>query len=92
MNLEEILVSRYNYTEDEAALTAQDLRSMDSESTDILHAMLQGQDVSGFACGDYSVGFLMEEKGLNIIAAILSIDELKKDYKNYSKILEAGNK
>ena len=92
MNLEEILVDQYNYTEGEASLTAQDLGSMDSESTDILYAALQGQDVSDFACGDYSVGFLVEEKGLNIISAILSIDELKKDYKNYSKILEAGNK
>lgn len=92
MSLEEILVDRYNYSEDEAAITAQDLGSMDSESTDMLHVALQGQDVSGFACGDYSVGFLMEKKGLNIIAAILSIDELKKDYKNFSKILEAGNK
>ena len=84
-----ILISDYGFTEHEAALTNTDLNNMDAESIAILEKLLNGENIDNFAYRDISIGCLIEKYKLSIIAAILSIDMLKKDYDGFIKILNS---
>ena len=82
-----ILTSKYDYTEYEAVLTNTDLNNMDVESIIVLEGFFNGKNADCYSFRDVSVKLLIEEYNLSPIAAILSIDKLKKDYNGYMKIL-----
>lgn len=84
------LISDYGFTEYEAALTNTDLNNMDTECLTALENLFNGENIDSFSYRDISVGILVEKYKLSIIAAILSIDMLKKDYDGFIKILNSN--
>ena len=88
----ELLISQYEYTENEAEVTSADLNEMDAESKEKLLELLDGKDITGYSYIDYSIGSLIENYKLNPIASLLTISELKKDYDLFSKMLKRGFK
>ncbi len=84
-----ILISDYGFTEHEANLTNIDLNNMTEECIEILEKLFKGENIDSFAHRDISVGLLVEKYKLSIIAAVLSIDMLKKDYDGFIKVLNS---
>lgn len=86
------LSEQLGYAPYEVEITMEDLEAATPESRKMVLKLIDGMDVSHYSCGDYSVGKLMSEKGLNAIASILAIDNLKKDYDRYARLLQRPNK
>ena len=86
----EILISQYGFSEYEAKLTNIDLNNMDAESIAILEKLIDGENVSTYACCDINVEVLVEKYKLSVIAAILSVDMLKRDYDGFIKVLNSN--
>ena len=86
----DLLISQYGFSKYEAELTNIDLNNMDAESVAVLEKLIDGEDVSTYACRDINVGLLVEKYKLSIIAAVLSVDMLKKDYDGFIKVLNSN--
>lgn len=87
-----ILIKEYGYTPYEAELTTEDIQEMDEESKNALDMFLSGQDITTYGYGEYTVETLMCNYSMNEIAALISISELKRDYKGFSDMLRMGTK
>lgn len=85
-----ILISDYGFSDYEATLTNIDLNNMDEDSISILEKLLNGDDISNYSYRDISIGTLVKEYNLSVIAAILSINMLKKDYDGFIKVLNSN--
>ena len=85
MDYKKILMEKFGYKDYEADLTVEDIVEMDEESKKVLQEYFDGNDVFNYSCGDFSVKKLHDKYGFNIIASILSIANLKKDYIKFSK-------
>ena len=92
MDYKKILMEKFGYKNYEADLTVEDIVEMDEESKKVLQEYFDGNDVFNYSCGDFSVKKLHDKYGFNIIASILSIANLKKDYIKFSKLYNSGIK
>ena len=92
MDYKTILMERFGYKEYEADLTVEDIAEMDEESKIVLDKYFKGDDVSEYACKEFSVKLLHTMYGFNIIASILAISNLKQDYDEFSKLYNSGIK
>ena len=92
MDYRSILINRFGYKEYEADLTVEDINEMDEESKNILENYFSDKDVTNYSCGDFSVKKLHDEFGFNVIASILAISNLKKDYNKFSAMYSSGIK
>lgn len=92
MNYKAILMERFGYKEYEAELTIEDINEMDEESKEMLKKYFAGNDIWEYACGDFSVYKLHNNYGFNVIASILAISNLKKDYNLFSQMYNSGIK
>lgn len=81
--VEKFLSDKLGYEQYEIDITLEDIGKMDEESQLILERYIDGEDVSDYSEGEYSVGKLIKEKGFNVVAAIISIANLKVDYDKY---------
>lgn len=84
--LEKFLIDELEYEPYEVEITIEDIRNMDEETQDIIEKYIDGECVKNYSYRYYSVEKLMNEKGFNAIAAIISIGYLKKDYDKYSEL------
>lgn len=92
MDYKKILMEKFGYKEYEADLTVEDIYGMDDESKSVLQKYFEGHDVLEYSCRDFSVRKLHDEYGFNVIASILSIANLKKDYIKFSNLYNSGIK
>ena len=92
MDYRSILINRFGYKEYEADLTVEDINEMDEESKNILENYFSDKGVMNYSCGDFSVKKLHDEFGFNVIASILAISNLKKDYNKFSAMYSSGIK
>lgn len=84
--LEQFLINELGYEPFEVEITVEDIRGLDEETQKIIERYIDGENVISYSFRDYSVERLMNEKGFNTIAAIISIGCLKKDYEKYSEL------
>lgn len=80
------LKDELGYSEFEIGITLEELESIDQESYSMIEALLDDQDISGYAYRDYSVGSLVLDKGFNLVSAVIAISDLKDDYEYYSEL------
>ncbi|MCR5111643.1 MAG: hypothetical protein K6B38_12205 [Ruminococcus sp.] len=90
--LERYLSDTLKYEKFEIDLIIEDVKAADSESRQIIDALIDGKDVSGYSYRDYSVKRLCKENKFNTLAAVLAVSCLKKDYDKYSRIYSKGIK
>lgn len=81
--VEKFLSEKLGYEQYEIDITLEDIEKMDEESQSVLERYIDGEDVSEYSEGDYSVGRLIKDKGFNVVAAIISISNLKVNYEKY---------
>ena len=92
MDYKLILMEQFGYKEYEADLTIEDISMLDDESKEILDKFFNGATVGEYACGDFSVEKLNNEYGFNVIAAVIAISNLKKNYAEFSRLYSSGIK
>lgn len=85
-NIENFLIEQLHYEQYEVEITIEDIHNADSESQQVVEEYIRGQDVSNYGYGQYTVERLVNEKGFNTVAAILSIANLKKDYNKFDAL------
>ena len=84
--LEKFLIDELEYEQYEVEIIIEDIQNLDEESQDIIEKYIDGKCVKNYSYKDYSVERLMNEKGFNTIASIISIGNLKRDYDKYSEL------
>ena len=89
----EILIKRYHYPKDIAEKTVFDLEAMDDECKEYFERYMEVEELEKdlFYKG-YSVKELMKEYQMMFPAAVIFISNLKKDYDEYSALLNIGIK
>ena len=92
IDIEGFLANILHYEPFEIEITMEDIQSADEESKSVIEQYIQGADISEYGYRYFTVKKLMEEKGFNAIAAILSISNLKKDYTKYVALYERAIK
>ena len=86
IDIKGFLADSLHYEPFEIEITMEDIQSADEESKAAIEKYVQGVDISEYGYQSFTVKKLMEEKGFNAIAAILSISNLKKDYSKYAEL------
>lgn len=87
-----ILIEKCGYSAFGAESTANRILDMDKECLEAFSLWNETGEINNLECGRYTVSKLIDEYGLQIPAAFLTISDLKEDYDFMSKILEDGNK
>ena len=77
------LSEELGYEPYEVDITIEDIEKVDQESLSKIVAFISGENVLDYSYQDYSVAKLVNEKGFNVIASIIAISNLKKDYDYY---------
>jgi len=90
--IKEILIEKCEYSEFSAGLTANRILNMDEECMKAFISWNETGKIEDLECGNYTVNKLINEYGLMIPAAFLTISDLKNNYDYAAQILERGNK
>ena len=81
--IKKYLSEELGYEPYEVDITIEDIEKVDQESLSKIVAYISGENVLDYSYQDYSVAKLVNEKGFNVIASIIAISNLKKDYDYY---------
>lgn len=81
--IKKYLSEELGYEPYEIDITIEDIEKVDQESLSKIVAFISGENVLDYSYQDYSVAKLVNEKGFNVIASIIAISNLKKDYDYY---------
>lgn len=81
--IKKYLSEELGYEPYEVDITIEDIEKVDQESLSKIVAFISGENVLDYSYQDYSVAKLVNEKGFNVIASIIAISNLKKDYDYY---------
>lgn len=89
----EILITQYHYSEDIAERTVFDLENMDDDCKEYFNQYVDAEEPkSDLIYQEYSVKMLMYEYEMLFPSAVIYLSKLKKDYENYSALLNMGIK
>ena len=86
VEIRRFLREKLEYEQYEIDITIEDIGKVDQDSLAKIMEYVSGNDVSDYGCRDYTVERLVKEKGFNVIASIIAISNLKKDYEHYSEL------
>ena len=81
--IKKYLSEELGYEPYEVDITIEDIEKVDQESLSKIVAFISGENILDYSYRDYSVAKLVNEKGFNVIASIIAISNLKKDYDYY---------
>lgn len=90
--IKEILIEKCEYSEFSASFTAKRILNMDEDCMKAFILWDETGEIENLECGNYTVNKLINEYGLMIPAAFLTISDLKSNYDYAVQILERGNK
>lgn len=74
------------YESYEVDITIEDIEKVDQESLSRILAYVSGESVLDYSYRDYSVAKFVNDKGFNVIASVIAISNLKKDYNYYQTL------